>query len=146
MKTNILSLRLFKIVSITFLFMICSSLYAGNSNGNWGKANYSNFSNSHNSFKKKLYIANKSFSNIKSIVNSISFKNSQKSKKYGKKVGFFSNFFNSFKRKKKYKKKKYKKKKYPKHTSVPLDGGLSILLLGAAVFGVRKLREKNNGN
>ena len=26
-------------------------------------------------------------------------------------------------------------------TSVPLDGGLSILLLGAAAFGVKKLRE-----
>lgn len=26
-------------------------------------------------------------------------------------------------------------------TSVPLDGGLSILLLGAAAFGVKKLRD-----
>ena len=29
--------------------------------------------------------------------------------------------------------------------SVPLDGGLSILLLGAAAFGVKKLRDKKNG-
>ena len=28
--------------------------------------------------------------------------------------------------------------------SVPLDGGLSILVLGAAAFGVRKLRGNNN--
>lgn len=27
--------------------------------------------------------------------------------------------------------------------SVPLDGGLSILLLGAAAFGVKKLRDNN---
>ncbi|MDP5158263.1 MAG: hypothetical protein NWQ07_06765 [Flaviramulus sp.] len=27
------------------------------------------------------------------------------------------------------------------HTSVPLDGGLGILLLGAAAFGVKKLRD-----
>ncbi|MCF8274061.1 MAG: hypothetical protein K9I95_09530 [Flavobacteriaceae bacterium] len=29
--------------------------------------------------------------------------------------------------------------------SVPLDGGLSILLLGAAAFGVKKLRDNKNG-
>lgn len=28
--------------------------------------------------------------------------------------------------------------------SVPLDGGLGILLLGAAAFGVKKLRDNNN--
>ncbi|GGK11921.1 hypothetical protein GCM10007962_02700 [Yeosuana aromativorans] len=28
--------------------------------------------------------------------------------------------------------------------SIPLDGGLSILLLGAAAFGVKKLRDKKN--
>ena len=27
-------------------------------------------------------------------------------------------------------------------TSIPLDGGLSILLLGAAAFGIKKLRQK----
>ena len=27
--------------------------------------------------------------------------------------------------------------------SIPLDGGLSILLAGAAIFGIKKLREKN---
>ncbi|GAA4801076.1 PID-CTERM protein-sorting domain-containing protein [Litoribaculum gwangyangense] len=27
------------------------------------------------------------------------------------------------------------------HDSVPLDGGLGILLLGAAAFGIKKLRE-----
>lgn len=27
-------------------------------------------------------------------------------------------------------------------TSIPLDGGLSILLAGAAIFGIRKLRNK----
>lgn len=29
-----------------------------------------------------------------------------------------------------------------KDKSIPLDGGLSILLLGAAAFGVKKLRQK----
>lgn len=29
-----------------------------------------------------------------------------------------------------------------KNQSIPLDGGLSILLLGAAAFGVKKLRQK----
>lgn len=28
-----------------------------------------------------------------------------------------------------------------KNTSVPLDGGLSVLILGAAAFGVKKLRD-----
>ncbi|MFH6768573.1 hypothetical protein V8G56_07490 [Gaetbulibacter aquiaggeris] len=30
-------------------------------------------------------------------------------------------------------------------TSVPLDGGLGILLVGAAAFGVKKLRDNKNG-
>ncbi|WP_136482439.1 PID-CTERM protein-sorting domain-containing protein [Cognatitamlana onchidii] len=30
-------------------------------------------------------------------------------------------------------------------TSIPLDGGLSILALGAAAFGIRKLRNTKNG-
>ena len=30
-------------------------------------------------------------------------------------------------------------------TSVPLDGGLGILVLGAAAFGVKKLRDNKNG-
>lgn len=30
------------------------------------------------------------------------------------------------------------------NTSVPLDGGLSILLIGAATFGVKKLRGNKN--
>ncbi len=30
------------------------------------------------------------------------------------------------------------------NSSVPLDGGLSILLLGAAAFGVKKLRENKS--
>lgn len=30
------------------------------------------------------------------------------------------------------------------NTSVPLDGGLSILLIGAAAFGVKKLRGNKN--
>lgn len=30
-------------------------------------------------------------------------------------------------------------------TSIPLDGGLSILALGAAIFGVKKLRANKNG-
>ena len=30
------------------------------------------------------------------------------------------------------------------HDSIPLDGGLSILLLGAAAFGVKKLRDNKN--
>ena len=50
------------------------------------------------------------------------------------------------------KKKKKKKKKCGKcgqgqcgghNGSVPLDGGLSILLLGAAAFGVKKLRKND---
>ncbi|WP_111307982.1 PID-CTERM protein-sorting domain-containing protein [Confluentibacter sediminis] len=28
--------------------------------------------------------------------------------------------------------------------SIPLDGGLGILLVGATAFGVKKLRQKNN--
>ena len=34
----------------------------------------------------------------------------------------------------------------PKHNGdkIPLDGGLSILLLGAAAFGIKKLRSKKN--
>jgi len=31
-------------------------------------------------------------------------------------------------------------------TSVPLDGGLGFLVLGAAAFGVKKLRENKNWN
>ncbi len=30
----------------------------------------------------------------------------------------------------------------PPDDSVPLDGGLSVLLLGAAAFGLKKLRDK----
>lgn len=48
----------------------------------------------------------------------------------------------------KWKKKWYKKKKKQWHKkpkqptdSVPLDGGLGVLLLGATAFGVRKLRK-----
>lgn len=32
----------------------------------------------------------------------------------------------------------------PTTDSIPLDGGLSILLLGAAAFGVKKLRDNND--
>ena len=32
----------------------------------------------------------------------------------------------------------------PSHDAVPLDGGLGFLLLGAAAFGVKKLRENKN--
>lgn len=37
--------------------------------------------------------------------------------------------------------KKPKTKHNKKQDSVPLDGGLSILVLGAAAFGVKKLRD-----
>ena len=40
--------------------------------------------------------------------------------------------------------KKENRRKNKKTDSVPLDGGLGILLLGAAAFGVKKLRENNN--
>ena len=53
---------------------------------------------------------------------------------------------------KKYNKKKKKKKKNnPNYCDpqtgdqVPLDGGLGVLVLGAAAFGVRKLRNRKNG-
>lgn len=66
----------------------------------------------------------------------------------------FSNNKNSFIKKNSFKDKKSKKfvkgkhggvKKGGKHNpkSVPLDGGLSILLLGAAAFGVKKLRNNS---
>ena len=49
---------------------------------------------------------------------------------------------------KKHKKiKKFHPKKHKpndKPDSIPLDGGLSVLLLGAAAFGVKKLRENKN--
>lgn len=32
------------------------------------------------------------------------------------------------------------------HQSVPLDGGLGILVLGAAAFGIKKLNEKKENN
>ena len=40
--------------------------------------------------------------------------------------------------------KNYKYKKPKGCDSVPLDGGLGLLLAGAAIFGVKKLRENKN--
>tara|TARA_R110000868_G_scaffold229424_1_gene482491 strand:- start:16629 stop:16916 length:288 start_codon:yes stop_codon:yes gene_type:complete len=41
-------------------------------------------------------------------------------------------------------KKKRKKKKKGGGDKIPLDGGLGILVLGAAAFGIKKLRSKKN--
>ncbi len=48
------------------------------------------------------------------------------------------------KKKDKKNKKKGKKGNNTKGDAVPLDGGLGILVLGAAAFGVKKLRDKKN--
>ena len=42
------------------------------------------------------------------------------------------------------KKRKKKKKKKGGGDKIPLDGGLGILVLGAAAFGIKKLRSKKN--
>ncbi|WP_131453966.1 PID-CTERM protein-sorting domain-containing protein [Neotamlana sedimentorum] len=38
----------------------------------------------------------------------------------------------------------YKSQNNNGHTSVPIDGGMGILVLGAAAFGAYKLRGKKN--
>lgn len=39
---------------------------------------------------------------------------------------------------------KYRSQNNSGHTSVPIDGGMGILVLGAAAFGAYKLRGKKN--
>ncbi|GEM_PF-5813770 len=53
-----------------------------------------------------------------------------------------TSFFKFFKKKKK--KVRRTRRSYRKHNNcpqVPIDGGLGVLVLGAAAFGVRKLRK-----
>ena len=44
----------------------------------------------------------------------------------------------------KWKPKQHHHKRGCGHDSIPLDGGLSILLLGAAAYGVKKIRDNKN--
>jgi len=143
MKTNILNLKFLKIITITFLLMSSSGLYATNGYwGNFSKSSYTSYGPfnsyrySHNS-SKNYYSHNYSYKK-----SHYSHSSHKKSYSYKKKYTFkrFFGFVSIFKNKT----KKHYNKKHKNHTSVPLDGGLSILLVGAAIFGVRKLRGKNN--
>jgi len=130
MKVNRLTLNSLKAVFITLLFVFCNTLNAAESTTNSRIASsYSVISNITNSNESSLF----SLFEVKELIGY--YNNSSTVKKYT--TGWWWNRY-FFKKKK----KRRKKKGHKKGTSIPLDGGLSILLLGATAFGVKKLYRK----
>ncbi len=107
-----------KLCSTLALVLISGSLYAGG--GIW-QNNNSKSGNSKNNNSSK-------FGNNKNIFNKNNSHNNQKGNKPGKGGSNGDSKHGG---------------KSCKTNSVPLDGGLSILLLGAAAFGVKKLRDNS---
>ena len=60
---------------------------------------------------------------------------------FTKKLNFFQKFFKALGFKVNFKVNKLNTANIPSAPSIPIDGGLSILLLGAAGLGIRKLRK-----
>lgn len=114
------AIKILKLVSLLTFFIATSNTYAGS--GDWSNKNSKDNSYKTNGFNKD---------NIFNKKNTFDYKNDKSKSK------------NKFNKKNKHKGNKGGKNK---PTSVPIDGGLGFLLVGAAAFGVKKLRNNNEKN